>query len=71
MTTPLPAHRYTCAICHFTTDDPATLAGHQVEKHGHALPAPALRDGRLATPSELLADHLARLLAGRDEDAAK
>jgi len=71
MTTPQTAHCYTCVICHFTTDDPAMLAGHQVEKHGHELPAPALRDGRLTTPSELLADHLARLLAGRDQDATK
>lgn len=61
------AHRYTCPICNFATDDPATLAAHQVEAHGYRLPAPVLRDGRLADAGDLLEDHLTRLLGKQGE----
>lgn len=62
-------HTYTCAICGFETNDPATASAHQVEKHPVAGPSglkPAmLRDGQLTDATELLADHLARLLGGQ------
>lgn len=61
-----PVDRYTCPICDFATGDPAIMAAHQVDRHGHTLPAPILRDVRLVEAGDLLEDHLARLLKERE-----
>lgn len=54
-------HAYTCPICDFTTTAAAAMETHLID--GHRFPAPALRDGRLATDADLLADHLTALVA--------
>ncbi len=59
-------HVYSCAICNYTTYEPAALTAHMVERHRLITPgelqSPMIRDGRLANATELLADHLASLL---------
>ena len=45
-------HYYTCAICGFETDNPATAERHRAE--GHGLPAIILRDGKEAIGSDIL-----------------
>ncbi len=64
-------HTYKCGICGYTTERPGQLEAHAIERHPQAptagLSAAMLRDGQLADPVDLLADHIQALIEERQK----